>query len=145
MSCRISTLVVRKCNCSVEVWHACSRLWQLNMCHQSGYLPHSFEGSFFSGNHQKPKGTSRLWKITMTEKNGESTPRIRFSCITRLRVTQKKRKCRKQAFAGGGPFGCLRVRSYSSLSESLDFKTVSEYHLSGKQKVETCLANPLRK
>ena len=37
---------------------------------------HSFQGSFFSGNHQKPRGNSWFLKRTMVEKNGESTPRL---------------------------------------------------------------------
>ena len=32
--------------------------------------------TFFSGNHQKPRGNSRFLKGTMVEKNGESTPKI---------------------------------------------------------------------
>ena len=36
---------------------------------------HSFQGSFVSGNHQKPRRNSRFLKRTMVETNGESTPR----------------------------------------------------------------------
>ena len=35
---------------------------------------HSFQGSFFSGNHQE--GKPLVLKRTMVEKNGESTPRV---------------------------------------------------------------------
>ena len=38
-------------------------------------LPHSFQGSFFSGNHQNRRGSSRFLKRRLVEKNGESTPR----------------------------------------------------------------------
>ena len=35
-----------------------------------GYLPHSFQASFFSGNHQTPRGNSRFVKRTMAKKWG---------------------------------------------------------------------------
>ena len=41
-----------------------------------GYFLLSFQGSFFSGNHQKSRGNSRCFKRTMVEQNGESTPII---------------------------------------------------------------------
>ena len=40
-----------------------------------GYLPHSFQGSFFLENLQKPRENGCFVKRTMVEKNGESTPR----------------------------------------------------------------------
>ena len=36
-----------------------------------GTLPHSFQGSFFSENHQNPRGNSWFLKRTMMEKNGK--------------------------------------------------------------------------
>ena len=41
-----------------------------------GYLPHSFQGSFFSGNHQTPSRNRRFLKRTMVKQNGEATPRM---------------------------------------------------------------------
>ena len=42
------------------------------------------QGSFFSENHQKPRGNSRWLKRTMVEKNRESTPRSLSDPITRF-------------------------------------------------------------
>ena len=53
----------------------------------SRYLPHSFQGSFFPGNHQKPEETGGLSKRTMVDKNGESTPR-EMGLISRLQVVR---------------------------------------------------------
>ena len=47
-----------------------------------GYLPDSFQASFFSGNHQTPRGNNRFLKRTMVEKNGGSTPRLVASLRT---------------------------------------------------------------
>ena len=44
-------------------------------------IPHSFQESFFSGNHQTPRGNKRFLKRTMVEKNGESTPSIHFPTV----------------------------------------------------------------
>ena len=42
------------------------------------FLPHSFQGSFFSGNHQKPRETAVFFvKRTRIEKNGTWNPSAR--------------------------------------------------------------------
>ena len=38
--------------------------------------PHSFQGSFFLENQQKPRGNSGFLENNDAERNGESTPRI---------------------------------------------------------------------
>ena len=69
-----------------------------------GDLVHSFQGSFFSGNHQKPTGnSSRFLKKTMVEKNGEATPRVMLTTMGKYGsdcfwgVCNMSQSCRKRS------------------------------------------------
>ena len=44
-----------------------------------GYLPHSFQGSFFLNNLNKPRGNGQFLNRTRVEKNGEAHPRRKLS------------------------------------------------------------------
>ena len=89
------------------------------------HAPHSFQGPFFSGNHQKPRGNSRFLKRTMVEQNGESPPRLTqiFHPLLRAkaaRFCQVPPPCAvwqpRWMARPSGPFWCRRLNRNTPVS-----------------------------